>query len=98
AVVVHDENLYLALVATRPSEQRKGYGEAVVRHALQSAYEATGLSRTILHASDAGMPVYRRVGYHKTASILAYKLAGGSESLLGSNTRSLHSADHRVPR
>jgi GNAT superfamily N-acetyltransferase len=76
SVVVHDASLYLALVATRPSAQRKGYGEAVVRHALQSAHESTGLSRTILHASDAGFPVYRRVGYHKTASILAYKLSG----------------------
>lgn len=76
SVVVHDECLYLALVATKPSAQRKGYGEAVVRHALQSAYDSTGLRRTILHASDAGFPVYRRVGYHKTASILAYKISG----------------------
>jgi GNAT superfamily N-acetyltransferase len=74
SAVVHDGSLYLALVATRPSEQRKGYGEAIVRHALQSAYESTGLRRTILHASDAGFPVYRRVGYHKTASIFAYQL------------------------
>ena len=74
SVVMHDGNLYLALVATRPEAQRKGYGEAVVRHALQSAYDSTGVRRTILHASDAGFPVYRRVGYHKTASILAYKL------------------------
>jgi GNAT superfamily N-acetyltransferase len=76
SVVVHDGNLYLALVATRPNAQRKGYGEAVVRHALQSAHDATGLRRTILHASDAGLPVYCRVGYHKTASILAYRLSG----------------------
>ena len=71
----HDGNIYLAMVATRPNAQRKGYGEAVVRHALQAAHDGTGLSRTILHASDAGFPVYRRVGYDKTASILAYKLS-----------------------
>jgi GNAT superfamily N-acetyltransferase len=76
SAIAHDANLYLALVATRPNAQRKGYGEAIVRHALQSAHDCTGLSRTILHASDAGFPVYRRVGYHKTASILAYKLSG----------------------
>jgi ribosomal protein S18 acetylase RimI-like enzyme len=75
SALAHDGNLYLALVATRPNAQRKGYGEAVVRHALQSAHEGTGLTRTILHASDAGYPVYRRVGYHKTANILAYKLS-----------------------
>lgn len=75
SVVAHDRNLYLALVATRPCAQRKGYGEAVVRRALQSAHLSTGLRRTILHATDAGLPVYRRVGYHKTASVLAYKLS-----------------------
>jgi ribosomal protein S18 acetylase RimI-like enzyme len=75
SAIAHDGNLYLALVATRPHAQRKGYGEAVVRHALQSAHDCTGLTRTVLHASDAGRPVYRRVGYHKTASILAYKLS-----------------------
>ncbi len=75
SVIAHDGSLYLALVATRPSAQRKGYGEAVVRHTLRSAHDSTGLCRTILHASDAGMPVYRRVGYHKTASFFAYKLS-----------------------
>ena len=73
SVVVNDGSLYLALVATRPSAQRKGYAEAMVRHALQAAYEATGLKRTILHATDAGFPVYRRVGYQRTATLMAYK-------------------------
>jgi GNAT superfamily N-acetyltransferase len=72
-VVVNSGSLYLALVATRPPAQRKGFGEATVRHALQAAYEATGLKRTILHATDAGSPVYRRVGYQRTAEFLAYK-------------------------
>ena len=73
SVVVNDGSLYLALVATRPSAQRKGYAEAMVRHALQAAYEATELKRTILHATDAGFPVYRRVGYHRTVTFMAYK-------------------------
>lgn len=75
SAIEHDGYIYLALVATRPNAQKKGYGEAVVRHALRAAHDGTGLSRTILHASDAGLPVYRRVGYDKTASILAYKLS-----------------------
>ena len=72
-VVVNSGSLYLALVATWPPAQRKGFGEATVRHALQAAYEATGLKRAILHATDAGSPVYRRVGYQRTAEFLAYK-------------------------
>jgi GNAT superfamily N-acetyltransferase len=73
AAIVHRGMIYLALVATRPAAQRNGYAEATVRHALSQAHAATGLRRTILHASDAGAPVYRRVGYHPTAIFLTYK-------------------------
>ena len=63
--------LFLFLVATMPEARRKGYGEAVVRHALQTAYEATGIRRTVLHATEAGYPLYLRLGYHPTAKFMA---------------------------
>jgi GNAT superfamily N-acetyltransferase len=75
SAIVNDGCLYLALVATRPDRRGNGYADAVVRHALQTAHEATGLKRTILHATDAGFPVYTRVGYHRTATIMTYKPA-----------------------
>lgn len=75
SAIVNQGQLYLALVATRPHAQRKGYGEATVRHALQAAHEATGLTRTSLHATHAGMPVYQRAGYHRTTRFLTYRLA-----------------------
>jgi GNAT superfamily N-acetyltransferase len=75
AAIVNDGVLYLALVATRPAAQHNGFAEATVRHALSQAYEATGLRRTILHATDAGFPVYQRVGYHRTTKFLTYKPA-----------------------
>jgi GNAT superfamily N-acetyltransferase len=74
SAVVNGSVIFLALVATRPDAQHKGYAEVVVRHALQAAHGATGLTRTVLHASDTGLPVYRRVGYHETCKILAYRL------------------------
>jgi GNAT superfamily N-acetyltransferase len=74
SAVVNDGIIFLALVATRPAAQNKGYAEVVVRHALQAAHEATGLIKTVLHATDAGFPVYRRVGYHKTCRVLAFRL------------------------
>jgi GNAT superfamily N-acetyltransferase len=40
--IVNDGCLFLFLVATAPDARRKGYGEAAVRHALQTAYEETG--------------------------------------------------------
>jgi GNAT superfamily N-acetyltransferase len=73
SVVASNGYLYLALVATRPDVRGRGYAENTVRHALQAAHEGTGLTRTILHATDAGFPVYRRVGYHRTARIMTYK-------------------------
>jgi GNAT superfamily N-acetyltransferase len=75
AAIVNDGQLYLALVATRPDAQRKGYGESTVRHALHAAYEATGLKRSSLHATDAGFPVYQRVGYHYATRFKTYKPA-----------------------
>jgi GNAT superfamily N-acetyltransferase len=73
AAIVNQGQLYLALVATRPDAQRKGYGEATVRHALHAAHQATGLKRTSLHATDAGFPVYQRVGYHHVTKFKTYK-------------------------
>jgi predicted GNAT family N-acyltransferase len=43
-----------------------GYAEAVVRHALQQAAAATGVTRTSLDASDAGVPLYAQMGYTDT--------------------------------
>jgi GNAT superfamily N-acetyltransferase len=66
--------LFLFLVATTPEARRKGYGEAVVRHALQTAYEATGIRRTVLHATEAGYPLYLRLGYHPTGKFMGCML------------------------
>jgi hypothetical protein len=75
ATVANDGCLFLALVATSPNKQRNGYAEATVRKALYEGYKATGLKRTVLHATDAGFPVYKRIGYHAVATIRLYKLA-----------------------
>ncbi|MCU1248212.1 MAG: GCN5-related N-acetyltransferase [Edaphobacter sp.] len=67
--IINEGCLFLFLVATLPEAQRKGYGEAVVRYALQTAHEATGLQRTVLHATEAGYPIYARLGYHPTTKL-----------------------------
>jgi GNAT superfamily N-acetyltransferase len=66
--------LFLVLVATAPEAQRKGYGDATVRKALFEGAKATGLTRTVLHATMAGAPVYERIGYRKVATIGFYGL------------------------
>jgi hypothetical protein len=60
--IVCDSSIFLFLVATRPDAQRQGYADAVIRRALNSAHAATGIRRTSLQATDAGRPVYRRLG------------------------------------
>ncbi len=74
ATVATEGRLFLALVATVPEAQRKGYGEATARKALFEGAKATGLTRTTLHATIAGAPVYERIGYHKVATIGFYGL------------------------
>jgi ribosomal protein S18 acetylase RimI-like enzyme len=64
--------LYVGFVATLPEARRNGYAEAVVRHSLEAAARSSGLSRTVLHATELGRPVYRAMGYRTVASFRAF--------------------------
>jgi len=72
SVALIDQIAYVALVATQPDHQRKGYAEAVMRQALLEARKAWGERRTVLHATAAGQPVYRRMGYADTIRFDAF--------------------------
>ena len=63
AVLMVDGCRYVALVATAPAHRRHGYAEAVMRRALAVAASAHGELPTVLHATDAGRPIYARMGY-----------------------------------
>jgi ribosomal protein S18 acetylase RimI-like enzyme len=54
---------YVSMVATHPAHRQLGLAEAVMRHALAEARRDWGLERTVLHATPAGLSVYRRLGY-----------------------------------
>jgi GNAT superfamily N-acetyltransferase len=73
--IINEGCLFLFLAATMPEARCKGYGEGVVRHALQTAYEATGINRTVLHATEAGYPLYLRLGYRPTVKFMGCMLA-----------------------
>jgi GNAT superfamily N-acetyltransferase len=72
SVAAVDDIAYVALVATRPDRQGRGYAEAVMRNALQRARTEWGVSRTILHATPAGQPVYTRMGYADVGGFHVY--------------------------
>ena len=59
-------------VGTLPGHQRRGYGEAIMRHALEKAREETGLERTILQSTAQGLPIYQRMGYRTVTRVLVY--------------------------
>jgi GNAT superfamily N-acetyltransferase len=68
--IINEGCIFLFLVPTAPDARRKGYGEAVCRHALQTAHQATGIRRSVLHATEAGYPVYLRLGYHPAVKFM----------------------------
>ncbi|HZI78317.1 MAG TPA: GNAT family N-acetyltransferase [Vicinamibacterales bacterium] len=68
AVMLAGGHRYVALVATHPSHQKKGFAEAAMRHALSVAAERFGERPTFLHATDAGRPIYARMGYEPVAT------------------------------
>ena len=63
AVMMVDGLRYVALVATDPGYQRRGFGDAAMRRALELSAAAHGEVPTVLHATEAGRPVYERMGY-----------------------------------
>ena len=71
-VMMVDGHRYVALVATDPGYQRRGYADTVLRRALALTAEAHGEQPTVLHASDAGRPVYERMGYTPLASHMIF--------------------------
>ena len=59
-------------VATLPDCRRRGYGEAVVRHALEGARREHGIERTILQSTPAGYGIYERMGYRTVTKVAVY--------------------------
>jgi ribosomal protein S18 acetylase RimI-like enzyme len=75
AVIRVDDVAYISMVATLPAYRRLGCAEAVMRRALDEAKHAWGIERTVLHATPAGLPVYRRMGYQPVARFHFYMAA-----------------------
>jgi GNAT superfamily N-acetyltransferase len=74
ATIPVDGRLYVGWVATLPDHHGKGYAEAVMRHSLGEAGRSTGLTRTILHATEAGRPLYTAMGYETITRFGLYAL------------------------
>lgn len=75
ATVKGADSIFLALVATVPDAMRRGYGEAVTRKAIHEGIKETGHQHLVLHATQAGRPVYERIGYKTNSLIYFFQLA-----------------------
>lgn len=69
--------IYIALVATHPDHQRKGYAEATFRHVVTEAKRIMGDLPITLHASEAGQPVYARMGFEASSEFTLLFPTGG---------------------
>ena len=72
AVVIGGGAMGVYNVATVPDQQRRGYGEAVMRHALAEAQREHGLERSILQSTPAGYKLYQRMGYRQITRVSVY--------------------------
>jgi ribosomal protein S18 acetylase RimI-like enzyme len=59
-------------VATVPGYQRRGYGEAVMRHAIADRQKAVGVGRVILQSTPAGYRLYERMGFRTVTRVSVY--------------------------
>jgi ribosomal protein S18 acetylase RimI-like enzyme len=59
-------------VAVLPEHQQQGYGEAVMRQAVQLARERTGLDRVILQSTRQAIRLYERIGFSAVTRILVF--------------------------
>ena len=59
-------------VATVPAHRRRGFGEAVMRHAIDAAHRESGEERTILQATEHGLHLYLSMGYKVVTNVAVY--------------------------
>lgn len=62
----------LYAVGTVPAFRRQGCAEAAVRHAISQAQASTGIVRSVLQSTGAGLKLYEKLGYQPVAHYCVY--------------------------
>jgi GNAT superfamily N-acetyltransferase len=75
ATFVFGDLIYVAMVASVPGLHGRGFAEAAMRRAIEAAEEATGAKQIWLHATEAGAPLYRSMGFADGAGVTMLHLA-----------------------
>ena len=73
AVVMGNDAIGVYNVATVPERASgSGYGEAVMRYAVEDARRQHGVERVILQSTPAGYRLYRRMGFREVTRVAVY--------------------------
>ncbi len=72
ATVIAGGAVGLYNVATIPGRQRCGFGETIMRQALDQARCRYGIERTVLQSTPQGLRLYERMGYSAVTSVAVY--------------------------
>jgi ribosomal protein S18 acetylase RimI-like enzyme len=59
-------------VGTLPVFRKHGYGEAILRQAAAIVQQRTGFDRLVLQSTEAGYPMYRRMGFRDVTKFTVY--------------------------
>jgi GNAT superfamily N-acetyltransferase len=59
-------------VATTPEYRHRGFGEAITRHAIDTAVREANSNRIVLQSTSEGMRLYQRMGFEPVTRILVY--------------------------
>jgi hypothetical protein len=78
ASFVVGEAIYVAMVASAPGTHGRGYAEAAMRRVILDAERAVGSRRILLHATEAGKPLYCSMGFAGGAAIALLHLASAA--------------------
>jgi GNAT superfamily N-acetyltransferase len=65
-------------LGTLPQHQRQGIGQTLLRYALRDTFSETGVERTILQSTQAGLSLYRKMGFRTVTRFRIYDLPGGA--------------------
>ncbi len=72
AIVMGGSAIGVYNVATLPKHQRRGYGETVMRYAVDEAQREHGVERAILQSTPAGLHLYERMGFRTVTQVSVY--------------------------
>lgn len=78
STVLAGDSVGVYSLGTLPQHQRQGFGEALLRYALDDSFRESGAVRSVLQSTPAGFQLYRRMGFRTVTRFRIYDRPGGA--------------------